>query len=54
MKNCKVTFILKPSHKINMQAVLRKLKKDGSHIKTQDELAQAIFKRKDLIDLISS
>ena len=48
----KVTFSIKPATKINLQATLRKLKLKKSHIKTQDDLAEALFQRKDLEELV--
>ena len=48
----KVTITIKPPTKINLQATLRKLKLKKSHIKTQDDLAEAIFQRKDLEELV--
>lgn len=47
----KVTFRVQPAQKINIRATLKKLKNKNSHITSQDELAQAIFKRKDLMEI---
>ena len=47
----KVTFSIKPATKINLQATLRRLKLKKSHIKTQDDLAERIFCRKDLAEI---
>ena len=47
----KVTFRVQPAQKINIRATLKKLKNKNSHITSQDQLAQAIFKRKDLMEI---